>query len=100
LAQKNAVNTSEDLCEFAGVDEDSAMAARKVPIKHVDTKPVSAKNGTTAKKPALTAKESTSTHEPTAESLEALAELEAGELTRYVDTADVFKKLGIKVGKA
>ncbi len=38
--------------------------------------------------------------EPNAESLEALAELEAGKLTRYIDTAEMFKRLGIKVGKA
>ncbi len=41
-----------------------------------------------------------SSQEPNAESLEALAELEAGEVTRYADTAEMFKKLGIKVGKA
>lgn len=37
--------------------------------------------------------------EPNAESLEALADLKAGKLTRYVDEDDMFKKLGIKVGK-
>jgi hypothetical protein len=39
--------------------------------------------------------------EPNAESLEALAEIDDDKkLTRYANAADMFKKLGIKVGKA
>lgn len=37
---------------------------------------------------------------PTAATLQALAELKARKGTRYVDEDDLFKKLGIKVGKA
>ena len=36
---------------------------------------------------------------PTADTRRALAELESGKLTRYVDEDDMFKKLGIKIGK-
>jgi hypothetical protein len=36
---------------------------------------------------------------PTADTFRALKELKAGKLTRYVDEDDLFKKLGIKVGK-
>ena len=37
---------------------------------------------------------------PTAGTLEALAELKAGKLNSYADEGELFKKLGIKVGKA
>ena len=58
------------------------------------------KKKTAVTKVETTDKVSPAQNEPNAESLEALAELEAGELTRYADTADMFKKLGIKGGKA
>jgi hypothetical protein len=68
--------------------EDERMAAKGVKKKSVLTKDKTADETGPGPK------------EPNAESLEALAELESGELTRYSDTADMFKKLGIKVGKA
>ena len=58
------------------------------------------KKKTAVTKVETTDKAAPAQNEPNAESLEALAELEAGELTRYADTADMFKKLGIKGGKA
>ncbi len=45
--------------------------------------------------PSLRAK----SRKPTAETLEAPRELKTGKLTRYVDEDDMFKKLGVKVGK-
>lgn len=36
---------------------------------------------------------------PTADTLKALEELKAGKLTRYDDKEDLFRKLGIKLGK-
>jgi argininosuccinate synthase len=36
---------------------------------------------------------------PTAATLRALKQLKSGKLTRYVDEDDMFRKLGIKVGK-
>jgi hypothetical protein len=36
---------------------------------------------------------------PTAETIKALAELRHGKLNRYADEDELFKKLGIKVGK-
>ena len=37
---------------------------------------------------------------PNAATLRALADLKAGRLTRYADADDLFRKLGVKVGKA
>jgi hypothetical protein len=65
-------------------------------VKKKTTKIVAAKNGA----PADETLPDGLSREPNAESLEALAELEAGKLTRYVDTAEMFKRLGITVGKA
>ncbi len=45
------------------------------------------------------AAENSKSRVPNATTRRALADLKAGRLTRYVDEDDLFKKLGIKVGK-
>jgi hypothetical protein len=74
----------------------SAPKTKKIPSKKAvaeravsdgPTAPAETKPGSKAKRlPAATAR--------------ALRELEAGELTRYEDADDLFRKLGIKLGKA
>jgi hypothetical protein len=62
-------------------------AQPKEAVSHGPTAPAEAEPGPKAQRlPAAT--------------IRALKELEAGELTRYEDEDDLFRKLGIKLGKA
>jgi len=62
------------------------------------TKPAKKKpqKATVAKKPLPPTK----SRVPNAATLRALADLEAGRLTRYADADDLFRKSGVKVEKA
>jgi hypothetical protein len=71
-------------------------APKKVPPKKATPKGAGSDRRTTSAKarPAPEAKPLP------AATIRALEELEAGELTRYDDADDLFRKLGIKLGKA
>jgi len=89
------------------VDQDGVMATKLV-IKESETPKAATKNKVApAKKAAPTKKASTAVNTsrdtesriPTTSTLRALAELKDGKLNRYADEDDLFRKLGIKVGK-
>jgi hypothetical protein len=92
------------------------LVTKKAPAKAPATakKALSAKPPTAAKKaapaePPTAAKKASAAPKATkvgpsrsrlpAATVRALKEIETGELTRYVDEDDLFKKLGIKLGK-
>ena len=83
------------------IDQDGVMATKLAIKNPAPQKAVPAKKAAPAKKAVPDRVVSSRfSRVPNAESLEALAELQAGKLTRYADTASMFKKLGIKVAKA
>ena len=59
-------------------------------------------NGAVPHEPTSSAEPQPATKAPRlpVDTIKALRELESGELTRYDDADDLFKKLGIKIGKA
>ena len=75
--------------------EGEKPAPKKVPAKK-GTPEEAVSNGPTASAEAMPA---TKAKRLPAATIRALKELEAGELTRYDDADDLFKKLGIKLGK-
>jgi hypothetical protein len=70
-------------------------APKKVPPKKATPKGA-VSNGPPA---SAEAEPSTRAKRLPAATIKALSELEAGELTRYDDADDLFRKLGIKLGK-
>ncbi len=93
------------------IDQDGLMATKIAIKKGALTRYVPAQDAAPTKKADQTKTTGTKakprtigstrlSRSPNAESRQALAELKSGKLTRYTDTADMFKKLGIKVGKA
>ena len=80
------------------------LVTKKAPVKAPATakKAAPAKVKTTAKKASAAPKATKigpSRSRLPAATVRALKEIETGELTRYVDEDDLFKKLGIKLGK-